>query len=114
MELLQEALVLSIRSGDRRCGSEAVLGLAAAAAGLGQDELSVKLDAIQRAVTADAGIVTDLLLLERLEHPVSAARLRLGARRVAALGAETDSPSLELALELLGAEAGNLERLRER
>src|SRR5262249_16248179 len=48
IRLLRECLLLCIRRGDRRGGSEAVLGLAAATAGLGMDELAVRLDAIQR------------------------------------------------------------------
>ena len=45
---LREALLLCIRRGDIRCGFETVLGLAAALARLGEDELSVQLDAIRR------------------------------------------------------------------
>jgi predicted ATPase/class 3 adenylate cyclase len=100
---LQETLLLSIRRGDRRCGSEAVLGLAAAVAGLGEDELSVRLDAIHRAVMADAGIVYEPLMVERLEPCLSLARTRLGPERVTAVEAEVGAPTLELALELLDA-----------
>ena len=55
--VLRETVELSIRRGDKRCGSEAVLGLAAAAAGLGENELAARLDAIQRSMMAEAGIV---------------------------------------------------------
>ena len=56
-ELLLKALRLSIRRGDRRVGAEAVHGLAAAAAGLGDDELCVRLDRIQRELCATASMV---------------------------------------------------------
>jgi predicted ATPase/class 3 adenylate cyclase len=98
---LRETMLLCLRRGDRRCGSEAILGLAAAAAGLGEDELSVKLDAIRRALMADAGIVYAAPMLEQLEPHLSRARTRLGPDRVAALEAEVGEPTLELALELL-------------
>jgi hypothetical protein len=98
---LRESLILCIRRGDRRAGSEAVLGLAAAVAGLGQDELAVQLDAIQRAVMSGAGIVYAPELLERLERYLSLARTRLGVERLTALEAEVEQPTLELALELL-------------
>jgi predicted ATPase/class 3 adenylate cyclase len=101
LEHLRETLLLSIHRGDRRCGSEAVLGLAAAVAALGEDELSVQLDAIRRALMAEAGMVYEALLLERLEAFLSLARTRLGAERLAALEAEIREPTLERALELL-------------
>jgi tetratricopeptide (TPR) repeat protein len=103
VEQLRETLLLSIRRGDRRCGSEAILGLAAAVAGLGEDELSAELDAIQRVLMADAGIVYDAAMLEQLEPHLSLARTRLGPERVTALEAEVGPPTLELALELLDA-----------
>jgi predicted ATPase/class 3 adenylate cyclase len=101
VEQLREPLLLCVRRGDRRCGSEAVLGLAAAVAGLGKDELSVKLDAIRRALMADAGIVYEPRLLERLEPYLTLAVTRLGPERAAALEAEITTPTLELALDLL-------------
>ena len=61
----------AIRRGDRRCGAEAALGLAAAVAGLGDDELSVKLDAIHRALMADAGIVYDAADARTARAPLS-------------------------------------------
>ena len=103
VERLRETLLLTIRRGDRRCGAEAVLGLAAAVAGLGADELSVKLDFIRRALMAEAGIVYTPLMLERLEPILSLARERLGPERVTTLEAGVGAPTLELALELLDA-----------
>jgi predicted ATPase/class 3 adenylate cyclase len=101
VEHLRETLVLTIRRGDVRLGAEAVLGLAAAVAGLGKDEISVQLEAVRRALMADAGMVYEALMLERLEPYLVAARTRLGPERVAVLEAEAAAPSLELALELL-------------
>ena len=103
---LRETLFLSIRRSDRRCGAEAVLGLAAAVAELGGDELSVRLDAIHRALMADAGIVYTPLMLDRLEPSLTLARTRLGPERVTALEIEVGAPTLELALELLDASEG--------
>jgi len=103
VERSRETLLLCIRRGDRRGGSEAVLVLAAVAAGLGEDELSVKIDALARALAADAGIVYEPMLLERLEPYLSRARTGLGPERVAALEAEIGTPTVDLALELLDA-----------
>lgn len=103
VQLNREGLLLCIRRGDRRGGSEAVLGLTAALAGLSEDELSVKLDAIQRALTSEAGIVYEPRVLERLERPILGSRERLGPERVARLEAEAARPTLEHALELLDA-----------
>jgi predicted ATPase/class 3 adenylate cyclase len=101
VDLNRECLLLCIRRGDRRGGTEAVLSLAATAAGLGEDELAVRLDAIQRAMMADTGIVYAATLLEEFELLLSPARTRLGSERVAELEAELGEPSLEHALELL-------------
>jgi predicted ATPase/class 3 adenylate cyclase len=101
VDLIRECLLLCIRRGDLRGGSEAVLALAAATGGLGEDELSVKLDAIQRAIMADRGVVYEPALLEQLEPLLSHARTRLGSERVAELEAELGEPSLGYALELL-------------
>ncbi|HKC77925.1 MAG TPA: hypothetical protein VKB70_06035, partial [Gaiellaceae bacterium] len=101
VESLRDALVIAIRSSDVRCGSEAVLGLAAAEAGLGEDEASVKLDAVRRKIMSDAGIVYDAWMLELLEPYLSQARTRLGPERIAELEAAVDAPTLELALDLL-------------
>ena len=98
---LREALSLSIRRGDLRCGFETVLGLAAALGGLGEDELSVQLDAISRAVMADAGFVYDPAMLAQLEPYLSLAHTRLGPERVTAVEAEIGEPTLERAVELL-------------
>jgi predicted ATPase/class 3 adenylate cyclase len=98
---LRETLDLAIRRGDRRCGSEAALGLAAALAGLGEDELSVQIDAIHRAVIADAGIVYEAEMQRRLDPYLSLAHRRLGPERVGALEAGIHEPTLERALELL-------------
>ena len=96
VQQLRETLDLCIRRGDRRCGAEAVLGLAAAAAGLGENELAVRLDAIQRFVMDEAGIVYVPTSVERLGRLLELAHDRAG---VAA--ADAREPSLELALELL-------------
>ena len=75
--------------------------LAAATSGLGENELSVRIAALARALAADAGLVYEPMLLERLEPHLSLARTRLGPERVGALEAELGAPTLELALELL-------------
>ncbi len=100
-ELLRETVLLSIHRGDRRCGLEAVLGLAAAAAGLGNDELSVKLDKIQSTLMADAGIVYEPLMLDQLAPVLATARQRLTPEQVANLESEIRTPTLEQAIELL-------------
>jgi predicted ATPase/class 3 adenylate cyclase len=102
-ELLLKALRLSIRRGDRRVGAEAVHGLAAAAAGLRDDELSVRLDRIQRELSAAAGIVQWPQVSERLHSRVQLAHDRLGADRVAAVEAERCDSTLDTALELVEA-----------
>jgi predicted ATPase/class 3 adenylate cyclase len=104
VELDRECLLLCIRRGDKRGGSEALLSLAAAVAGLGRDESSVELHSMYRALAADAGVVMDPMLLERLEPTLLLARTRLGPERVVALEAEAGAPTLEHALELLDAE----------
>ncbi|HEY2353989.1 MAG TPA: adenylate/guanylate cyclase domain-containing protein [Gaiellaceae bacterium] len=101
VELSRECLLLCIAAGDKRGGEEVLLSLSAAVAGLDRDELSVQLDAIHRAVAADAGIVDDPMLVERLEPLISLARTRVGPERVSVLEKEIAAPSMELALELL-------------
>src|SRR6202007_1971803 len=91
------------RRGDKRGGSEVMLSLAAAVAGLGHDELSVKLDTVHRAVIRDVGLVDWPDLLRQLEPVLRGARERLGPERVAALEAEAGEPTLDHALELLDA-----------
>ncbi len=103
-ELLLKALRISIRRGDRRVGAEALHGLAAAAAGLGHDELCVRLDRIQRELSAAAGIVPWPQMSELLHSRVQLAHDRLGADQVAAVEAERRESTLDAALEL--AEAG--------
>jgi predicted ATPase/class 3 adenylate cyclase len=103
VEALQSALGICIQRADRRVGSEAVLGLAAATAGLGDDELSVQLYAIARDLMVDAGIVYTPAFLPRLERPAHEARERLGAGRTAELELEMGSASLTRALELVDA-----------
>jgi predicted ATPase/class 3 adenylate cyclase len=103
VERSRETLLLCIRRGDRRGGSEAAIVVAGAAAGLGADELSVKIDVLANALAADAGFVHEPLFLERLEPYRSAARERLGHQRVTALEAEVAAPTMERALELLDA-----------
>jgi predicted ATPase/class 3 adenylate cyclase len=106
VEQLRDALLLSIRRGDRRCGAEAVLGLAAAVAGLGEDELSVKLDAIQRTVMADSGIVYEPLMFDRLKPYLSLAHRRLGPSGTALAETTAQPATLERALELLDGSQG--------
>jgi tetratricopeptide (TPR) repeat protein len=100
---LRESLVLSIRRGDRRCGAEAVLGLAAATAGLNKDELSVELDTIQRTLLVDAGVVYPSWMLERLEPYLLLARTRISRDRTEASDTTAPEATLERALELLDA-----------
>ena len=90
--VLRETLELCIRRGDKRCGSEAVLGLAAAAAGLGDDELAVRLDAMQGSLMNEAGIVYERVLSERLDRLLKPARDRVGKL-------EPGAVTLELALD---------------
>jgi predicted ATPase/class 3 adenylate cyclase len=104
VELNREGLLLSINRGDKRGGSEVLLSLSAAVAGLGHDELSVKLEAMHRAVVADAGLIDWPELLEQLEPVLGRARSRLGPERIAGLEGEVGEPTLEHALELLEAE----------
>jgi predicted ATPase/class 3 adenylate cyclase len=104
VELNREGLLLCIRRGDRRGVVEALLSLAAAVSGLGHDELSIKLAAINRALMEDAGMVFEPRLLEKLELVLALARTRLGPERVAALQREAGKPTLERGLELLEAE----------
>lgn len=59
LERSRETLLLCLRRGDTRGGAEAVLVLAAAAAGLGKDELSVKAEALSRALATNAGLVNE-------------------------------------------------------
>jgi predicted ATPase/class 3 adenylate cyclase len=101
VERARETLLLCIRRGDRRGAVEVLLVFAAATAGLGEDALSVEADALHRSLAADAGIVDEPMLLERLEPYLSPARERLGPERVAALEAEVGAPTLERALDLL-------------
>jgi predicted ATPase/class 3 adenylate cyclase len=103
VHLLREALVLCLRRGDRRGGGEAVLGLAAAVAGAGDDELAVRLDAIRRGMMEEAGIVYPPSLLAVFDPLLQSARTRLGPDRARALEADPGVPTLELALELLDA-----------
>ena len=106
VELNRECLLLCIRRGDKRGGIEVLLSLAAALAGVGRDESSVRLDSMHRALAAEAGVIDDPMLFERLEPALSLARTRLGREHVAALEAEAGAPTLERALELLDA-SGN-------
>jgi predicted ATPase/class 3 adenylate cyclase len=104
IRLLRECLLLCIRRGDRRGGSEAVLGLAAATAGLGMDELAVRLDAIQRTMTSEDGLVYPALLAERLARPLRLALDRLGPERTGPLEHEIRDSNLDVALELVEAQ----------
>lgn len=101
VELDRECLLLCIRRGDLRSGIEVLFSLAAAIAGLGQDELSVRVDAVRRALAAEAGLVEEPWLVERLEPVIALARTRLGPERVAAVEAEIGRPTLERARDLL-------------
>ena len=94
--LLGEGLVLCIRRGDRRGGQEAVLGLAATAAGAGDDELAVRLDAIRRRVMEETGIVYPQSLLALFEPLLQRAHEKVGVGEL-----DGREPTLELALELL-------------
>ena len=94
--LLGEGLVLCIRRGDRRGGQEAVLGLAATAAGAGDDELAVRLDAIRRRVMEETGIVYPQSLLALFEPLLQRAHETVGVGEL-----DGREPTLELALELL-------------
>jgi tetratricopeptide (TPR) repeat protein len=108
VQLLRESLLLSLRRGDRRGGTEALLGLAGATAGLSLDELAVRLDRIERALADNSGIVYPAILVERLGAPLRLAVERLGPERVASLQREAREPSLDLALELLDAQTTSI------
>jgi tetratricopeptide (TPR) repeat protein len=72
--LLGECLERTNSRGERRTGSEAVLGLAAAHAALGNLELAVKLETISKAVADALELIFATALLERLEPHLDAAR----------------------------------------
>ena len=74
--LLDEVLHLCVMRGDRRCGAEAIRGLAAAHASLGNRELAVRLDAISQGLSEAMGIVDPPGLLELLGSPIRRARKR--------------------------------------
>src|SRR5262249_25967197 len=90
---LRETIGLSIRRGDTRCGSEAVLALAAATAGLGDDGLAARLDVIQRSLMAEAGILYVPTLVRQFDVLLQPVRDRTDPPVV--------EPTLEAALELL-------------
>ena len=96
--LLDEDLRLCLMRGDRRCGAEAILGLAAAHAALGNSELAVRLDAIRQGLHEATGIVYQPGLLELLERPILLAREQLDPEISQALAEETGEPTLEAAL----------------
>jgi predicted ATPase/class 3 adenylate cyclase len=100
VRLFREALVLCLRRGDRRGGAEAVLGLAAAVAGAGDEELAHRLDEIRRRMMEEAGIVYPPSLLAVFDPLLQSARTRLGPDHATALKADVGVPTLELALEL--------------
>jgi predicted ATPase/class 3 adenylate cyclase len=101
---LRESLLLCIRRGDLRGGVEPIAALAAAMAGLGLDELAVQLEATERTLSTDAGILLAPFLAERFRRPLALAHDRLGPDRVAAIESEKHYPNLELALELVDAQ----------
>ena len=74
LALLGECLERTSARGERRQGSEAVLGLAAAHAALGNLELAVKLETISKAVADALELVVPTALLDRLEPHLQAAR----------------------------------------
>src|SRR5262249_18437439 len=82
VELNREGLLLCISRGDKRGGSEVLLSLSAALAGLGHDVLSVKLDAMHLAVGGEAGLVDWPELLQLFKPLLEGARSRLGPDRV--------------------------------
>jgi tetratricopeptide (TPR) repeat protein len=85
LPLFDEVVRLCSSRGDRRIGSGAILGLAAAHAALANLELAVKLDAIAKAVLATTGIVEPAVMLDRLEPYLRTARERVDPAIVAAL-----------------------------
>ena len=101
--VLWETLEVAIRRSDRRASQEVLLTLAAAHAGLGHDELAVRLDALRRAMMAESFIALPPVLLEPLEQKIHRARDRLGPARVRAIEAESRPPTLESAAALLEA-----------
>jgi predicted ATPase/class 3 adenylate cyclase len=98
IELLDEDLRLCIAGGDRRGGLEAILGLAAAHAALGNSELAVRLDAIHQGLLEATGYVYPPGLGELLERPIRRAREQLDPASAQALARETGEPTLEAAL----------------
>jgi tetratricopeptide (TPR) repeat protein len=74
LALLREDLDICNSRGDRRCGAEAILGLAATHAALGNLELAGKLDAIRQALEFATGVVHPTVLLDRLEPHLGKAR----------------------------------------
>jgi predicted ATPase/class 3 adenylate cyclase len=96
--VLDEVLRSCVMRGDRRVGTEAVLGLAAAHAALGNDELAIKLDAIQQGLEEAMGVVYAPRFYELLERPIRSAREKLGPAVAEALAEQTGRPTLEGAL----------------
>jgi predicted ATPase/class 3 adenylate cyclase len=92
--LFDEALRLAASRGDRRLGSGALLGLAAAHAALGHVELAVELDTVATAVLTTTGIVEPPAVIERLQPHLRAAREHADpkiAERLAALPLTMDT-----------------------
>ena len=103
--LLDEDLRLCIMRGDRRCGTEAILGLTAAHAALGNDELALRLDAIQQGLSEAMGLVNPPGHFELLERPIRRVREELDPAITRGVAEWTGEPSLEAALVALERES---------
>jgi predicted ATPase len=105
LSLFEEDLQLCSAHGNRRLGAEAILGLAAAHAALGNLELAVKLDAISGALYDTTGRVYPPALLDRLEPHLRQARELCGPILVD----EAFGPGRTLTLDTAIAEVGQYE-----
>jgi tetratricopeptide (TPR) repeat protein len=74
VSMFDEGLQQAVATGDRRIGSEAVLGLAAAHAAFGDYDLAVRLEAIAKTEYEAIGVVESAEVLDRLEPLLRKAR----------------------------------------
>ena len=111
--MLSETLEVAIRRSDRRASQEVLLTLAGAHAGLGHDELAVRLDTLRQAMMAEAFFAYPQALLEPLEKPIHEARDRLDPNRVREIEAEVRLATLESAAALLAGQTTSMASPKE-
>jgi len=99
LELLGEDLQLCASRGDRSRGAEAILGLAAAHAALGNHDLAVELDVIAQAVyDIDHSPFWDPGLVGRLREPLQEAWEQTDPSLVEALTAHRERLTMDTAI----------------